>query len=191
VDLEYEPKRSGDLCFLHSCRLIDGFTGLRRGFSFLSMAGYMVELTEALVPSGVPDPAMFELLRQGLQGLSGGAPQGTIRVAFEARAMALAGYGIRFDDCGSCGRVYKGEGKALFRPDRGGIVCSGCGSESDGVPALATGSTQALRRMQSGEWDLGSGPGLDPGEAAQIRRVLDLHMGYRLGKRLKSARYIE
>lgn len=191
VTLEYEMKRGRDLHFLHSCRLLEAFTGLRRDFALLSLASYMVELTEALLPTGVADRAMFELLKWAFQRLSSGAHQGTLRIAFEARAMTLGGYGIRFDACCSCGRVYKGEGTALFSPEMGGIACSRCRSQSERMPALTAGSARALRRMQSGEWDPSSLPAIAPDGAAQIRRVLGLHMEYRLGRRLASAAYIE
>jgi DNA repair protein RecO (recombination protein O) len=64
TSLEYELKRKGDLYFLHSCKLIDGFQGVRSDFSALALACYMIELTETLFPLGVVDPNMFELLKR-------------------------------------------------------------------------------------------------------------------------------
>ena len=62
TNLEYELKRKGDLHFLHSCKLINGFPGVRDDFSSLSLASYMIELTEIPFPLGVVDQNMFGLL---------------------------------------------------------------------------------------------------------------------------------
>ena len=66
VKMEYQKGRKGDLYFLDSCRLIHGFPGLRCDYSSISLASYMIELTEILFPIGVPDKGMFELLKKNV-----------------------------------------------------------------------------------------------------------------------------
>jgi hypothetical protein len=66
VNLEYAPRRQGNLLLLESGKLLDAHPGLRADFSSLSKASYMIELTEILFPPGVSEPGMFELLNLSL-----------------------------------------------------------------------------------------------------------------------------
>ena len=70
IRVEYELKKRGEPCFLHSCRLLETCNGLRKDFSSLSLASYMVELTEALFPENVAEGNLYRLIRRAFQGLS-------------------------------------------------------------------------------------------------------------------------
>ena len=153
ANLEYELKRKGDLHFLHSCKLINGFPGLRSDFSSLSMASYMIELSEILFPLGVVDRKMFELLEHLFNALNHGNKQDMLRIFFEAKAMSLGGYRIDLNKCCICGRDYEGEGRAVFRPNKGSICCLKCGEESATSPGLSPEAVEMLGLMQSGQWD--------------------------------------
>ena len=54
----------------------------------------MVELSEILFPLNVVDNNMFELLKTSFMALDEGRGNDALRIAFEAKAMALGGYGI-------------------------------------------------------------------------------------------------
>ena len=80
TSLEYELKRKGNLHFLHSGKLIDASLGLRSDFSSLSLASYMVELTEILFPLGVADNKMFELLKNSFSAIEQGKRKDLLRI---------------------------------------------------------------------------------------------------------------
>jgi DNA repair protein RecO (recombination protein O) len=190
VNMEYEMKKKGSLYFLHSCKLAQSFTGLRSDYAALSLASYMIELTELLFPLGVVDERMFDLLRHALESLERSG-QTYAQVWFEAEAMHLGGYGIDLGRCCRCGRPYRGEGRAVFVPARGGIACLRCEPETPSTPGLAPEAVRSLgvmqKRTSAGEQEA---PPTD-GVLQEIGRVLKLHMDYRLGQRLKTARCVE
>lgn len=190
VKLEYEMKRKGDLHFLHSGKLIDGFLGVRKDFSSLSLASYMIELTEILFPLGVADNEMFELLKQSFFVLNEGNND-MVRVRFEARAMTLGGYKIELEKCCFCGRNYAGEGRAVFERSRGGIACLKCRHESELLPGLSPYSVNALSIMQSSQGEQDETVVFDNEIIHEISPVLKLHIEYQIGKRLKTAEYLE
>jgi DNA repair protein RecO (recombination protein O) len=191
ASLEYELKKKGDLHFLHSCKLIDAFPGIRSDFSSLSLASYMVELTEILFPVGVADRVMFELLENTLRELNERKGIEDLRIRFEARAMALGGYGINFEHCCVCGRPYTGQGRAVFKRSKGGIACLRCEKETETHPGLSHDTVEVLRILQSGEC-INAEPLLLTKEMVhEIKPVFKLHMEYRIGRRLKSAAYLE
>lgn len=189
--LEYELKRSGDLYFLHSCKLLDGFPGLRSDFSALALASYMIELTEILFPLGVVDRNAFELLKGSLSWLDDGRRADVLRLFFEGKAMALAGYGIDFDVCCDCGRAYAGEGSAVFRSGKGGIACLRCGRESELSPGLGPEAAKALRTIQSAPWGQVETLALTQEMITEIKQVLKRHLEFHVGRRLKAAQYLE
>ncbi|UCF57529.1 MAG: DNA repair protein RecO [Deltaproteobacteria bacterium] len=191
VDLEYSLKREGGLYFLNSGKLINAYPGLRSDFAILSKASYMVELTEILFPLGVADRNMFELLRGSLASLSKGERIDIISILFEVRAMALGGYAINFDRCSICGRPYKGEGRAVFRREKGGIACIKCQQESAVSPGIDPQTVKMIKLMQTKP--LTSLAKLkDTDEIVrEIKPVLKLHREYHLGQRPKTASYLE
>ncbi|MEA2040878.1 MAG: DNA repair protein RecO [Thermodesulfobacteriota bacterium] len=191
TDLEYNFKAKGDLCFIHSGKLISPFQALRSDFSSLSLASYMTELTEILFPLGVVDKSAFELLKDSFFALEEDKRKDVLRIFFEARAMALGGYGINLERCCSCGRQYTGTGNAVFKPNKGGIACLKCEHESALCPCLSPDTAKILKHIQSGLWHKFQVLSLTEQAIREIKPVLKLHIEYRIGRRLKSARYME
>ncbi|MEW6669044.1 MAG: DNA repair protein RecO [Thermodesulfobacteriota bacterium] len=191
VSLEYSTRKEGGLCLLHSGKLLDAFPALRADFGILSRAGYMIELTEVLFPSGVAEREVFELLKGSLESLARGTAPDLSMLLFEARALALGGYAIRTGRCCCCGRSYTGSGTAVFRPDRGGIACLRCQEETANTPPLRPAGVRALENIQEGILCDCGDLTLTDGEIMEIRAVLRLHREYRLERRLKTLRYVE
>jgi DNA repair protein RecO (recombination protein O) len=191
TNLEYEPSRRGDLCFLHSCKLIRAFPGIRADFFALSLASYMVELTEILFPLGVVDGEMFELLKNSLHLLGENHDHEKVRILFEARAMALGGYGINFRSCNLCGRPYTGQGRAVFLSAKGGIACLKCQKETAQAPGLGPDTAEAFNIIQSAPWSRVEKLHLTGGILDEMKAVLEVHIGYRIGQRLKAKYFLE
>ena len=191
ISLEFGMKTKGNLNFIHSGKLIEAFPGLRSDFSSLSLASYMVEITEILFPLGVVDKRMFDLLKNSFFALNKGEKLDQIRIFFDAKAMALGGYGINLEKCCNCGRHYIGEGRAIFKRDRGGISCMKCGQESSLSPGLGPNSVKLLKELQSFNLDKQDLLVLTDDIISEVKSALKLHIEYRIGKRLKSAKYLE
>jgi DNA repair protein RecO (recombination protein O) len=191
VELEYSLRRDGDLYFLHSGKLINGYPGLRSDFASLSKASYMVELTEILFPWGVADLKMFELLEMSLEALAKGDKSDTVPIVFEVRAMALGGYGYSFDKCSICGRPYKGEGRAVFKLEKGRIACLKCQQETAVSPGLSPQSVKTIKSMQAEPLTKLMALKLSEETIAEIKPILKLHRDYHLGQRPKTANYLD
>jgi len=190
ANVEYELKKRGSLHFLHSCRLLNPFPELRSDFSSLSLASYMVELTEILFPEGVADSEMYELLKNAFLALNGGKRTDILRVAFEIKAMALGGYGLNLEKCCECGRPYREKGRAVFKRSKGGIACQGCEKESVLSPGLGPGAVREIKGID-GTLQCLAGLPLSEESICEIRPILDLHIEYRIGRRLKASSFLE
>lgn len=191
AELDYSLKREGGLYFLNSGKLIDAYAGLRTDYAILSRASYMVELTEILFPWGVADRKMFDLLRWSLDALAKGERTDVISMIFEIKAMSVGGYAINLDRCSFCGRPYKGEGRAVFKPEKGGIACLKCQQESAVSPGLNPQSVKMMKLMETTPLNALMQVEFSANVTKKIKSVLKLHREYHLGQRPKTANYLE
>lgn len=189
TDLEYEEKR-GDICLLHSGRLLDHFGGIRNSYESLAIASYFVELTEILFPMGVADRRMFDLLEGALKRLDEGRERALVRTVFEAASMAIGGFAVSLSNCCICGRSYEGRGRAVLLPGRGAIACLRCARETPGTPGLSPEAARFLKAAQKDALDLSLFVGTGQGALDELRNALSRHMDYRLGKRPSSGRFL-
>jgi DNA repair protein RecO (recombination protein O) len=191
VDVEFREKRGSDLVWLEMCELIDGFPAIRSDYSLLLKASYMVEMTEILFPSYVQSSGMFQLLRFALGSISNKQDTEKTMIIFQARAMKIGGFGINVSKCSLCGRPYKGEGRALFHPQSGSIVCLACEKESVLTPGMDPKAVHVLEQIQSSDLSLLKNLQCDDDILSELKKVLTAHIEHRLGKRLKSAKYLK
>ncbi len=191
ADLDYGSRKKGDLYFLHSGKLINAFPGLRSDFTTLSRASYMIELAEILFPYGVTEREIFHLLRDSFDAMAKGERVDIVPIIFEIRAMALGGYGINLEKCCMCGRRYRGEGTATFKPEKGGIACLKCQEISAVSPKLRSDSVMIMKMVQSGPLSALKELSIPDEILAEFKPVLKLHREYHLGQRLKTVSYLE
>jgi DNA repair protein RecO (recombination protein O) len=191
VNLEYAPRRQGNLLFLESGKLLNAYPGLRADFSALSKASYMIELTEILFPPGASEPDMFDLLNLSLDALSRGEKTHLIPLVFEFKAMSLGGYRINAGRCSKCGRPYRHEGIAVFVRERGGIACLKCAQPSANFPTLKPASVEAIETFQNKTFSELMELSLGVDIMKELRVVLKLHREYRLEQRLRTSKYVE
>jgi DNA repair protein RecO (recombination protein O) len=189
VNMEFRDRRSGDLAWLDSCELIDGFAGIRLHYNLLSRASYAVELTETLFPLNVHSHEMFQLLRWALGAISEGRDLDRTMLIFQARTLAIGGFSINTAKCGICGRVYKGAGRALFHAPSGSIVCMACERETALTPGISPEAVHVLARLQSHGVLVPEALACDDAILAELSKVLVAHIEHCIGKRLRSAQY--
>jgi DNA repair protein RecO (recombination protein O) len=191
VSLEYAPRRQGNLCLLHSGRLLNAYPGLRADYFLLSKASYLIELVETLFPPGVTEPQVFKLLDSSLESLSRGEKSDLVPLLFELKAMSIGGYRIDTTVCSRCGRRYQGEGLAVFMREKGGITCLKCGQPSSLFPPLKPASVKAIEILQEKPFQEAVGLDLSEDTVTEVKAVLKLHREYRLEQRLRTSKYVE
>ncbi|MBW1903181.1 MAG: DNA repair protein RecO C-terminal domain-containing protein, partial [Deltaproteobacteria bacterium] len=98
---------------------------------------------------------------------------------------------VNLDRCCICGRSYTGAGRAVFKRTRGGIACLNCEHESGVCPGMGSDAIKGLRQIQSAPLNEINGVQLTEEAIREIKPVLKLHIEYRVGQRLKSAKYLE
>ncbi|RPI79831.1 MAG: DNA repair protein RecO [Desulfobacteraceae bacterium] len=191
INLEYDPKKRGDLCFLHSGKLIEAHAAIRTDYPTLAKAGYMIELVEVLFPPAVKDLAAFELLKESLECLANRQNEESLPFIFEIRIMAIGGYAIHVEKCSICNRAYTGQGPAVFIRERGGIACLKCRQPSTLNPLLNPPSVQMLQNLQVNGFSGLKAISIAEDILKELKPVLKLHREYHLERKLKTAKFIE
>jgi len=130
-------------------------------------------------------------LNNAFVALNDGGKTHILRILFEAKAMALGGYKINLDKCCGCGRPYTGEGRAVFKTNKGCIACLKCEQESKLSPGLGPDTVKVLKLIQASPWSEAEKMDVNDEMIREIRPVLKLHMEYRIGRRLKTAEFLD
>lgn len=104
---------------------IEAFFGLRSDILSLSLAQYLCELTEELVPEEVESGEYLRLILNTLHFLSQGSrPPQLLKALAELRMLSMSGFMPDLVGCAACG-AYEAE-RMYFRVARGELYCDAC-----------------------------------------------------------------
>ena len=87
-------------------------------------ASFVMELTEKMIPEGLPQPAVFSLLLEFLEELEKRKKKyETLTLAYEVKLLRILGAYPALEACVSCGRE---DGLEYFSIEEGGVMCREC-----------------------------------------------------------------
>ena len=104
--------------------------------------------------------------------------------------MSQGGYSINLEKCCYCGRPYRGEGTAVFQPEKGGIACLKCRRVTALAPGMSPDTVAMIRLIQSKSTSVYGQLKAISKFFPEVGPVLKLHREYRLGMRPKTANYM-
>ncbi len=136
-----------DLLFVSQAEVERQWPELRRDVVRMAYAGAALELTDALVSEGEPDPGLFDLLESTLDRAAVASPSSLDMVlwSFELSLASALGYAPELARCIVCaGPPY---GRVSFAARRGGIVCGDCLGEEPGARPLSGSAAKLLASM--------------------------------------------
>ncbi len=191
VNIEIMNPKKGKLPLVSSARLINSYRGLTQEYKRVCIASFIIELTETLFPIGAGDKRIFNLLRESLNSLSKDDNYHLIPIVFEIKAMAIGGFRINIDECSICKRIYTGKGRAIFRADRGGIVCMGCDKESQNKPGMEPETVKLLKMIYDFPFNQAKELRLSKSAYDELIEVIKAHRDYRLELPIRTWKYLE
>jgi DNA repair protein RecO (recombination protein O) len=122
--LFYRRRKGGDLHLVTQAELVDLFPALREDLERFASACYCVELVSELVESDESSPEIFELIRDTLKFLSGGASAKRASRIFEIKLFDRLGLMPEVKKCVYCGK--EPAEAAYFDAAAGGLCCRDC-----------------------------------------------------------------
>lgn len=122
----------GEMYTLSAGEILSPFYHLRESIEKLSYGVYFLDLAGILCSEGVEAEEGLRLLLNTLHYLEKGLKDPKdLKLLFEIRMMAAAGFAPYLDGCLHCGR----EDAAVFSPEEGGLLCSTCSPRPGLSPA--------------------------------------------------------
>ena len=125
---------------------VTSYYGIGEDLDRYAAAAYALELTEKVVPEGLPQPQVFDLLVSFLQELEQRKRKHeTLLLAYEVKLLAVLGVFPELDTCVSCGKT--SFAPAAFSIKDGGVLCGDCaGSVKSGESTVnfAANDSEAL-----------------------------------------------
>ena len=183
----YEKKRS-DLHLISDNMILESNDAVRNRLESIAFGSYFCELVDELTEVHDPHPEIFELLRTSLRYLAVIPPEKLV-TAFEIKLLGEMGLIPFSESCVSCG--LKPIEKGYFSIKHGALFCDKCRSKDHGAPSISPAGLALLRRYSRTDIE-GCMQGAHSAHAmAEIRRLVSQFLSYRIGKVLKSRRFIE
>jgi DNA repair protein RecO (recombination protein O) len=186
-----DPK--ADLATLTEWKLVNGHLELRRSLRGLRLGQYAAELVSLLIEARDPHPEIFDGLKRTIPELATGRREEAL-LAWQLDLLKQSGYLPELFACVSC-HAKPPEGKQFyFSASRGGLICMKCESRVadrlriDAPLLRLTQSIITLPRAGSAPQRL---PRLTRLQTDPLNRLLIEYITFTLGKRLKTASYIQ
>ncbi len=160
------------------------YYGLGEDLDKYMAASFALELTDKVVPEELPQPAVFDLLIEFLDELSGKkASADTLLLAFETRLLRILGSFPKFDGCVICGEK---DGPFWFSVPDGGLICAGCAEkkhlkgEESLIFRINFDIVGVLNYYASKHMSSFRGVALESEAATQLKHILREYIAYHL-----------
>ena len=169
----HPPINAGkNLWRLQSVDLINPNIELRKNLNALANAGYFSDCIWNLLADEDPHEEIFDFLVQCMSKLSTPNQSFSHLLHMEIELLQLCGYGPRFSECVECNQTIFVP-KVFFSFSRGGVVCSTCTKNDQGLWM----PTQISKNAQDVESEK---------DFLATRTILDQFVTFIVGRELKS-----
>ncbi|HNX69087.1 MAG TPA: DNA repair protein RecO [Candidatus Omnitrophota bacterium] len=183
----YEKKRS-DLHLISDAAILDSNNALRNRLESIAFASYFCELVDELTEVHDPHPKLFDLLKAAFRFLPVIAPQ-RLASLFEIKLLREMGWLPYLESCLGCGARPLEQG--YFSVRQGALLCEKCRSEDTSAQPMNAAVLSVLRSYSKDEIDDCLRATHTPLIENQIRFFMIQFLNYRLGKVLKTRKFLE
>ncbi len=186
--LVYFERPTSDLHRLSEFALREPFHALRTSLELLTAASEVAELAGIGGVEGEGSEELFALIVGTLGRLNAGMEVSVVLRAFEIRLLKTLGYLPELYKCVRC-RGALPEGVQDFGLNEGGLLCPTCEAGAMETTPISPPALGFLRMALRG--DLGiSRVSLEPKELEELRSLLQTFLEFKLGRRIRSARFL-
>ena len=181
-------RQGRDLDHLSQAEVVDSFYELRDNMRRLAYASYVAELVARTTEVGEASPGLFELLIGTLQTLRTAADPEPLTWAFGLRLLDMLGLAPQLEACTNCGSP--ADTRTAYSPAEGGIICGRCRGHIEAGLEISLPALAAVRALRSFAMDAIGRVKVSPQAAREIRRLLQMHIGYHMGIELRSQEFL-
>ncbi len=190
VSLIYFGRQNQELYRINHSDIIQSFQSLTEDLGKLYTGFYFIEAVDAMVKEHHREQAVFNLLLESLQSLSGQADTETLCRLFEMRLLGLSGYKPQLDHCTVCKAVPDTEW-IWFSYHRNSIVCKSCAERNRLESRFTTGTLQYLRKLNTMDIAHSQRLKFPKGAQAEIEKITHRLLLSHSGRKFKSYPFIK
>ena len=142
-------RRGRSLDQVLTAETVRAFGGLRLDFDRLAFAIYLAEVLYGLIPTGHPQPAIYDLFVATLTLLESLDRPELIALWFQLQLLGELGHSLGLDSCHGCQRRIEPQSHSIgFQLSLGAIVCADCRWGRSDVRELMPSGLILLRRLR-------------------------------------------
>jgi DNA repair protein RecO (recombination protein O) len=181
--------RGRTLDILMQAETREAYQALRADLVRTTYASHFVELLDAFTEDNDQNPALYELLSDGLGWLC--TTQNLRRTAryYELNLLQHAGYRPELFRCTVCRTAIKAENQ-FYSASEGGVICPRCGRDRPRVHAISLRALKVLRYLQTRPFEVVEQLKLGAAAQSECERVLFDTLSHHLERRLRSAAFL-
>jgi DNA repair protein RecO (recombination protein O) len=172
------------------CDVRSAFYGIRQDITRLSYASYFADLVDNFIEERDGAEQVFDLLQAALAQTERGERLELLARVFELRLMSALGYAPEFGMCVRCGEDLGGQWVG-FSPALGGALCPRCATAEQGWRRLSAGALRTARICSQASPAMPPRVRLTRPIAAELRAAMRSHIEYQLGRRMRSASFLD
>ncbi len=170
---------------LEEAAIISLSSHIREDITKVAYAGYACELTDILLPDGLPNLRYYRLLCAWLEKLDSSPPCPADRLFFEINSLNILGYKPELELCSVCDGPFDGSKPLSFHTSAHAITCRFCAGA--GRPIVSTVPERLRRCLATGRFGTVV---FTAEELADSGFILDNLIVAHTGKELKSLRFL-
>ena len=182
--------RGRNLDTVTGSQTITSFLKLKEDLWLTSCALYATELVNQFVPERVEDYALFRLLLETLEHLSGENNKELALRYFEIKLLDGVGYRPQLEQCVSCHKALMPVTNS-FSSSSGGMLCPACASDEFFNHTLSVNALKALRFLQNSDYSTASRLKLNSALSGELENVMQGYIRYLLDREVKSAAWLD
>ncbi|MDD5217044.1 MAG: DNA repair protein RecO [Candidatus Omnitrophica bacterium] len=183
----YEKTRS-DLHLISEAAIMDSHDALRTKLDTVAYASYFSEMVDRLTEVHDHHDGIFELLDFTFRFLSS-VPAEKLARLFEVKLLREIGWLPLLDGCFQC--QTSAFEKGFFSIRQGAIFCPNCAREFPDAKPMSPEALSVFRYYADHPLELALKQRMSPSASAELGRVIDHFLQYRLSFPLNSRRFLE
>jgi DNA repair protein RecO (recombination protein O) len=191
IRVKYYLPRGRELFLIEDASLVDPHGRITYDLPSMAYAAFIIELIRELFPEAQRSTDLFEATALLLSLLDERGGREDLLWLFVLRILKISGIAPLFSACVRCRSITADIADVFFVPELGGLVCGECLIPRDRAVRLARSTVAALAAATDAPTERLSRIALSPASISQARDALFSFIDHQLGRRMRSADFIE
>lgn len=186
-DIQFYKSRNSELDLISQCDLKNDYSFIRKDIKKVSLASYILEFADSIMPLHDSNQKIFDLLLNSLRSIEV-ADLEKILYSFQIKTLSLSGFKPHLDACIVCGKELKE--LANFSVYLGGLICQSCKNKDRNSNSVLKGTINSLIFLESSPWNKTLNLSLSKQIRLELKSILYNFLSFHLDKQMKSYRFI-